>query len=97
MTKQAASSNTLTHRGHAHRLVVAVMQKWKDLNPRTRRLLVAVGVVDAALRVVALRDLAGLPVTEIQGSKKRWAVAIGLTNSAGVVPILYFLSGRQRR
>jgi hypothetical protein len=44
MTKQAASPNTLTHGGDAYRLAVAAMQKWKDLNPRTRRLLVAVGV-----------------------------------------------------
>ena len=36
-------------------------------------------------------------VAEVRGSKKRWAVAIVLVNSAGLVPATYLAVGRRKR
>jgi hypothetical protein len=53
------------------------------------------GVLESALKVAALVDLVRRPAEEVRGSKVPWAVAITLTNSLGVVPITYFVYGRQ--
>jgi hypothetical protein len=70
-------------------------KQWNDLSPRTRRLIVVTGAIDGALKVAALVDLARRPGSEVNGSKGLWATAITLINSAGVVPIVYFLRGRR--
>ncbi len=70
---------------------------WSDLSPGTRRFIVIGGAFEAALKVAALVDLVPRPVDEIRGSKPRWAVAIVVTNSLGLVPISYFAFGRRRR
>ncbi len=69
---------------------------WKDLSPTTRRWIVVVGGIDAALRAAALVDLVRRPSDDVNGSKPRWAIALAVVNSAGIVPIAYFLRGRRR-
>jgi hypothetical protein len=71
-------------------------RKWSDLHPRTRRLVVVTGVIEAVLKIAALIDLARRPSTEVRGSKGRWAAAVALTNSLGAVPLAYFAWGRRR-
>jgi hypothetical protein len=73
------------------------MKRWNDLSAGTRRLIVIVGSVEAMLKAAALADLARRPARRVRGSKLRWATAIVLVNSAGAVPLAYFLYGRRRR
>ncbi len=70
-------------------------KKWADLSPGTRRLLVLGMVVEGALKVAALVDLKRRPASQVRGSKAKWAVAVALANSAGLVPISYFVWGRR--
>jgi len=72
------------------------MQQWSDLSERTRRLLVTAAVADAALRVAALIDIKRRPASQIRGGKRVWAAVVALVNSAGVVPVSYFVFGRRR-
>jgi hypothetical protein len=76
---------------------VAVMAKrrWSDLDPRVRQTLVVVGGIELCLKLAALIDLAQRPARRVHGSKAWWASAIVLVNSAGAVPIAYFLRGRR--
>jgi hypothetical protein len=69
--------------------------KWKDLSPRTRRLLSVAATVEGALKVAALIDLKRRPATQVRGPKWAWALAITVANSAGLVPVLYFVRGRR--
>lgn len=71
-------------------------QRWNELSPRARRLIVIGGVFEGVLKLVALIDLARRPASEVEGSKPRWAAAIVLVNSMGAVPIAYLLRGRRR-
>jgi len=71
-------------------------RKWSELSERTRRLIVVGTAVDTVLRVVALVDLARRPAGEVRGSKRGWATALAVVNSAGVVPLVYLLRGRGR-
>jgi hypothetical protein len=71
-------------------------QKWGDLSPRTRRLIIAAAGVEGVLKVAALVDMKRRPVSEIRGSKRIWGPAM-LVNSAGAIPIAYFAFGRRRR
>ncbi len=70
-------------------------KRWNDLSPRTRQLIVIGGVFDAVLKLAALADLARRPASLVRGSKARWAAAIVLINSVGLVPIAYFARGRR--
>jgi hypothetical protein len=70
-------------------------RRWKDLNERTRRLIVVLAVFEGILKVLALLDIRRRPTSEIRGSKAGWVVAIVLANSAGAVPISYFVYGRR--
>jgi hypothetical protein len=69
-------------------------KRWSELSPRTRRLILVGAMVDGMLKAAALVDLARRPATHVRGSKARWAVAITLVNSVGVVPLAYFRYGR---
>lgn len=79
----------------AHSAVVASM-KWEDLSPRQRRVIAVAAAVDGGLKIAALVDLARRPGTQVRGRKSLWAIAITTINSLGVVPIVYFASGRRR-
>ncbi len=68
--------------------------RWNDLSPRSRRLILIGGAFEGLLKIAALVDLARRPRAEVRGSKARWAAAIVLTNSLGVVPVTYFVYGR---
>ena len=72
------------------------MTRWSDLDESTRRLVVAGAVVDGALRVAALVDLARRPAEEVRGSRKVWGTALAVVSSAGVLPLGYFVCGRRR-
>ena len=72
-------------------------QQWSDLSERTRRLLITAAVADAALRIAALIDIRRRPAVQIRGRKRVWAAVVALVNSAGVVPISYFIFGRRRQ
>jgi hypothetical protein len=72
-------------------------KRWSDLSEGTRRVIVVVGALEAMLKAAALADLARRPARSVRGSKLRWATAIVLVNSVGVVPLAYFLYGRRRR
>jgi hypothetical protein len=71
-------------------------KKWGELNPRTRRWILAGALFEALLKIAALIDLARRPAGEIRGSKLRWALSILLVNSLGALPITYFARGRRR-
>jgi hypothetical protein len=70
-------------------------KRWSDLSTRQRRLIVAVGVVEAALKAAMLVDLRGREAAEVRGSRRLWA-ATALINSAGIAPLSYFVFGRRR-
>jgi hypothetical protein len=73
-----------------------VARRWNDLSPRSRRLILIGGALEGLLKIAALVDLARRPSAEVRGSKPRWAAAIVLTNSLGVVPVAYFVYGRHK-
>ncbi len=66
-----------------------------DLDPRLRQVLLAAAGVEAGLKIAALIDLAQRSPAEVVGTRARWAVAIVLLNTVGVLPIAYFLRGRR--
>ena len=70
-------------------------QRWNDLSPARRRLVVAVGVLDAGLRAWALLDLKNRPAEEVKGPKALWGLALTVVSSAGVLPTAYLLLGRR--
>jgi hypothetical protein len=67
----------------------------KDLSPRTRWLLTAAAAAEAGLKAAALLDMRRRPASQIRGSKRAWALAM-IVNSAGLIPISYFLFGVRR-
>jgi hypothetical protein len=71
-------------------------KRWSELDPRTRRLLLAAALFEGTLKIAALIDLARRRASQTRGSTLRWAVSIGLINSVGIVPISYFACGRRR-
>ena len=70
--------------------------QWSDLSERTRKLIIAAAVVDVTLRVAALVDIKRRPASQIRGRKPLWAAVVAVVNSAGVLPVSYFLFGRRR-
>ena len=69
--------------------------RWSDLDERTRRLIVAGAVVEGALKIAALTDLARRPARQVRGKKWVWAIVLVLANSVGAVPLGYFRFGRR--
>jgi cytolysin (calcineurin-like family phosphatase) len=68
-------------------------RKWQDMSSGQKTAALVLGSIQVALAVTAWRDLAKREVSEVRGSKARWAVVIGV-NFIG--PVLYFLRGRKR-
>jgi hypothetical protein len=70
-------------------------RRWADLSPRTRRLVLLGAAVEGVLKIMALVDIKRRPALSIRGSKLKWAIAVILVNSAGALPIAYFVVGRR--
>ena len=71
-------------------------RRWSDLSERSRRLIITAAVADGSLRIAALIDIKRRPASQIRGQKLVWAAAVAIISSAGVLPISYFVFGRQR-
>ena len=67
----------------------------KSLRPRTRKLLIGAAAVETVLKLIMLVDLRRRPASQVRGSKRVWTAA-SVINSAGLVPLGYFLFGRRR-
>jgi hypothetical protein len=72
-------------------------QRWSDLSERNRKLIITAGIVDVTLRIAALIDIKRRPASQIRGRKGLWAAVVAVVNSAGVLPVSYFLFGRRRQ
>lgn len=72
-------------------------QRWDELSPTRKKIVIVVGVVDAGMRAWALVDLKNRPAEQVNGPKPAWALALAVVNSAGVLPAVYLLFGRKRR
>lgn len=70
-------------------------KRWSDLDPRARKAILVVGALDGALKTVALIDLKRRRADEVHGSRKAWVAALTFVNSAGVLPVVYFVRGRR--
>jgi hypothetical protein len=68
----------------------------RSANTRRRRPILIGAAVEGGLKIAALIDLARRPAQDVRGSKRLWALAIAVINSAGVVPIGYWVYGRGR-
>jgi hypothetical protein len=75
---------------------MAPRKRWSELSPRTRRLIIVAGACEGILKVAALVDLSRRSPSEVRGSRARWALAVTLSNSVGIVPVAYFVYGRRR-
>ncbi len=67
---------------------------WTNLSPRTRWLLAASAAAETSLKAAVLVDLRRRPASQVRGPKWLWASSM-LLNSAGVIPISYFVFGRR--
>ena len=70
--------------------------RWGDLSERSRKVIIATAIGEAALKTAVLIDIRRRPASQIRGSKRMWIVAAVLVNSAGVGPLSYFVFGRRR-
>lgn len=70
-------------------------RRWKDLSPRTRAVIIALAVTEAGLKAAVLADLRRRPAAEIRGPKQAWALSM-VVNSAGLIPLAYFVFARRR-
>ncbi|SDE81528.1 hypothetical protein SAMN04488581_4799 [Mycolicibacterium neoaurum] len=68
---------------------------WRDLHPAGKALIVVMTVLDAGLRVLALRDLSARDAQQVNGPRWLWRAALGLVASSGVLPLAYFVKGRK--
>ena len=75
---------------------MAAKRKWSDLSDRSRKLIITVAVAEGILKVAALVDIKRRPASQIRGPKWLWAPVVAVVNSAGVVPISYFVFGRRQ-
>ena len=58
-------------------------RRWTELSERTRRLIILGAAFEGVLKIAALIDIKRRPVSEIRGSKAKWAMAVVLVNSEG--------------
>ena len=66
-------------------------RRFRDLSPRTRKLLVALGAVQVSLNIAAQLDISRHSTAEVRGSKVGWRL-VSLINVFG--PLAYFRWGR---
>jgi hypothetical protein len=76
--------------------VMAAKRTWSDLDERTRMLIITAAVAEGILKVVALIDIKRRPASQIRGPKWLWTPVVAVVNSAGVLPVSYFVFGRRR-
>ena len=69
-------------------------KRWSDLSPGARRAIIVVGIAEAVLKTAAAIDIKRRPADQIRGPKWAWAAGL-VINSAGVIPISYFVFGRR--
>ncbi len=91
MTQAAAASDDRGDEASA-----LAKTRWSDLSPRSRRLIVVAGGVEAILKVAGVVDLVRRPAEQVRGSKERWAAVIVVACPAGIVPLAYFRFDRRR-
>ena len=70
-------------------------QQWSELSPAVRSAIIAVSAVDITARVIALNDLRRRSAEEVRGKKAAWGWGLALVDSAGVLPLVYFMRGRR--
>ena len=71
-------------------------KRWADLSEPTRRAILVGAALEGTLKIAALKDLKRRTPAEVKGPRWKWAAAILLANSAGLVPLAYFIYGRRR-
>jgi hypothetical protein len=71
-------------------------RRWSSLSPRTRKLIVVAGSIEAALKTAALVDIKRRPSDQIRGPKLAWVAVVAVINSFGLAPLSYFVLGRRR-
>lgn len=69
-------------------------KRWSDLSPGARKAIIVVGIAEAALKAAAAIDIKRRPADQIRGPKWAWGAGL-VINSAGVIPISYFVFGRR--
>jgi len=69
-------------------------KRWSDLSPGARKAIIVVGIAEAALKAAAAIDMKRRPADQIRGPKWAWAAGL-VINSAGIIPISYFVFGRR--
>jgi hypothetical protein len=69
-------------------------KRWSDLSPGARKAIIVVGIAEAVLKTAAAIDIKRRPADQIRGPKWAWAAGL-IVNSAGIVPISYFVFGRR--
>jgi hypothetical protein len=74
---------------------MAANRKWSDLSERTRTLIIVTAAAETMLKAAALIDIKRRPASQIRGPKWLWAPVVAIVNSAGLVPISYFVFGRR--
>jgi hypothetical protein len=70
-----------------------IARRWGNLSPGTRWLLACSAAVETGLKVAVLVDLRHRPASQVRGPKWLWASSM-IVNSAGLIPISYFVFGR---
>ncbi|MFP5346885.1 MAG: hypothetical protein ACLGIA_07650 [Actinomycetes bacterium] len=74
---------------------MSAKRRWSDLSEGTRRVILLGAVFEGILKILALVDLKRRPAEQVRGPKWVWATVVTLANSAGTVPLAYFLLGRR--
>jgi hypothetical protein len=74
---------------------MATTRKWSDLSEPTRKLIIVTAVAESILKAAALVDIKRRPTSQIRGPKWLWVPVVTVVNSAGLVPISYFVFGRR--
>ena len=69
-------------------------KRWSDLSPGARKAIIVVGIAEAALKAAAAIDIKRRPADQFRGPKWAWAAGL-IINSAGIIPISYFVFGRR--